>query len=340
MWIGGIKDKSYTGVKITHEYAVYDGTKRLTNKSDYTITYKNNLSGYELAYGENGFDAKKAPQVIVKGKGNYSGTYITYFKILKINLEEDNDKLVIEDFASVFTGKKITPKPHISWNGKKLTSKDYSIKEVDARQQFTAPGTYNLTIQGKGSFTGEKVINFTISNDKNDIPIDKVNVKYSKKVPFTGSEIQLPLESVTYKKEPLAENRDYTVRYQNNTAAGTASIILKAVEGSGFIGSKVITFAITGKSMNNIQINGLEGQGYVYTGKEICPLKQVMGEEGKKVTIVYKPDGSNMEEGVHFTVSYEKNVNRGVGTMVLTGIPEGGYTGTKKISFKIVSKSI
>ncbi|MGN1314887.1 MAG: hypothetical protein ACI4VG_07750, partial [Lachnospiraceae bacterium] len=59
----------------------------------------------------------------------------------------------------------------------------------------------------------------------------------------------------------------------------------------------------------------------------------------KEVKFTYqankKAPVTTLVEGTHYTVSYLKNINKGTATLVLTGNPEKGYTGTKKISFKI-----
>ncbi|MGN1314410.1 MAG: hypothetical protein ACI4VG_05265, partial [Lachnospiraceae bacterium] len=59
----------------------------------------------------------------------------------------------------------------------------------------------------------------------------------------------------------------------------------------------------------------------------------------KEVKFTYqankKAPVTTLEEGKHYTVSYLKNIKKGTATLVLTGKAEGGYTGTKKISFKI-----
>lgn len=62
---------------------------------------------------------------------------------------------------------------------------------------------------------------------------------------------------------------------------------------------------------------------FEYVGSEIAPKPVVM--DGEKVLV----------EGVHYTLSYETNEEIGTGYVVITGIPESGYTGTTKLAFKI-----
>ena len=70
--VTGIKScKKYTGKKITQNIKVTLGGKTLKLGTDYTVTYKNNV------------DIGKA-QIIIKGKGNYSGSLTKKFKIVRM----------------------------------------------------------------------------------------------------------------------------------------------------------------------------------------------------------------------------------------------------------------
>ena len=59
---------------------VFNG-KKLTEGRDYTVTYKNNKAVYTAKAGEEGYNAKKAPAITIKGKGNFKGTVSRTFVI-------------------------------------------------------------------------------------------------------------------------------------------------------------------------------------------------------------------------------------------------------------------
>ncbi|HBN56634.1 MAG TPA: hypothetical protein DD414_07645, partial [Lachnospiraceae bacterium] len=80
IWIAAIKDQMYTGKAIKPKVHVYSQEQRLKEGWDYTLTYKNNIK----------VSASKAPQVIVKCKGNYTGTYKASFKIVRTGLNESH----------------------------------------------------------------------------------------------------------------------------------------------------------------------------------------------------------------------------------------------------------
>ena len=56
-------------------------TKQLTENTDYTAIYSNNVHPYTLTPGDEGFDSKKAPKVTLYGTGNYCGKAEHYFTI-------------------------------------------------------------------------------------------------------------------------------------------------------------------------------------------------------------------------------------------------------------------
>ena len=56
-------------------------TKQLTENTDYTASYSNNVHPYTLAPDDAGFDPAKAPKVTLYGTGNYCGKAEHYFTI-------------------------------------------------------------------------------------------------------------------------------------------------------------------------------------------------------------------------------------------------------------------
>lgn len=54
-----------------------------SDAAEYAVHYKNNAEIYTLTQGEAGFDEAKAPQVTIKGRGNYTGEVTIYFTIGK-----------------------------------------------------------------------------------------------------------------------------------------------------------------------------------------------------------------------------------------------------------------
>lgn len=73
---------------------------------------------------------------------------------------------------------------------------------------------------------------------------------------------------MTYKKQQLVENEHYTLSYSNDQAIGKATVTMTAVEGSGYAGSKSVTYQIVGTSIAKAKVEGLENKEYVAVDKE------------------------------------------------------------------------
>ncbi|MGN1314622.1 MAG: hypothetical protein ACI4VG_06350, partial [Lachnospiraceae bacterium] len=417
IWLSSVWSKEYTGSKVTQSFSLADGNTLLKEGVDYTVSYKNNVKANEwklpdsssenavvLASDEAGvqlmsvegtvkpseitdpnFNPKKAPQMIIKMKGNYKGTYTIYYQIERVSLT-DNDDIAVDDLTVTYTGKKQTPIPVVTWKGKKLVNnRDFYVEqyitEKANKTAFTGEAgkqtEIKLTLVGKGNFTGKKDIKLIIGKKDpslEEISMSKVTVKGVKTLIWNQTEAATPegmtqeALSVTYKKDTLtyqaaaATTQDpagqpeagtpaeqpitteYTIRYEKNTAVGTATLVLEGtgvdVDGDklAYIGTKRINFKITGNNLSKVKVEGIEKTGYPYTGEEIRPTELKNGDQ-KVVKVTYqankKAPVTTLVEGTHYTVSYLKNINKGTATLVLTGNPEKGYTGTKKLSFKI-----
>ena len=368
IWVSGLEDKVYTGSKITQTIQVFDGDQLLIENVDYTISYKNNTNAYEYtdedlekyeeAYkidpkktkGAGEFVAAKAPQVVLKMKGNYTGTKSLFFRIERADIEEtsgDEYVFAIDNLVVVGNGKKQSPAPSVLWNvtGKTLkNNKDFAVKEYANKGGFTEVGSHELIVEGKGNFTGTRHITLQIVDSKNVVPMSKVTVKGVKALDYTGEEVSQKAEDlkVTYKKTDLYPETDFTISYENNQAAGTASIILTAngttKDGMTFVGTKRITFKINGYNMAKVKATGLVAQEF--TGYELDPLAQA-DQNGNPVVTLTIPKTGNLPEKTltaeNYFATYEKNVAKGTATVILTGRPESGVTGTKKLTFKITA---
>ena len=138
---------------------------------------------------------------------------------------------------------------------------------------------------------------------------------------YSGEEIT-PDITVTDGAKVLVKDTDYTVSYSNNINVGTATVIVEGKE--DYVGTKVITFGITEKSITGLTVSEIADS--VYTGSEIIPDFTV--SDGVKVLV----------KDMDYTVSGSDNINVGTAAITVTGT--GNYTGTKTITFGITEKSI
>lgn len=364
-WISGVikEGYTYTGKAITiPTFKLFHGKVRLKEKTDYTITYKNNKVAYIYsdedykAFEENlentgkkvkcdSFDPAKAPQIVIKMKGNYSGSQTVYFKIQKADISEN--EFHTDDLTVTYTGKKQTPTPVLTWNGKALKyGTDFFIPEYDSakadKAAFTEPQgePYTLTITGKNNFQGERKITLTISNSSKQIAMNKVTVKGIVNKNWTGNQIRQEDYKLTYGKDILTdENGEYEVTCGSNKDVGTGTITFTGTgldtDGDGFsyIGSKTVTFKIIGISMSKVSVDGVDKE-YPYTGEGITPTASLSYKAGKSAEPI------PLTKDVHYTVEYQEEKNVGTVTILFKGKESGGYTGTKKYTFRITPASI
>lgn len=234
-------------------------------------------------------------------------------------------------------------------------------------------GSFVLTVTGKGNYSGSiiqeirvaqkdtllKNATITLGADVKSFeytgePIqitpavyDAQNKAYYKVIngslehPVTGKHVDVnPKEVYLVKlgKEYLVQDKDFTVRYDNNEAAGKATL---TIQGKGdYSGSKAVTFQIKGKAFKtqNVKVTGIENA--VYTGNPI-----ILSRENVKLTyLAGKESETNkpvtLKWGRDFKVSYKNNINKGTVTVTFTGLESGGYTGKFSKTFKISGVNI
>lgn len=135
---------------------------------------------------------------------------------------------------------------------------------------------------------------------------------------YTGSAVK-PEVTVTYSGSSLTEGTDYTVRYVNNKAVGTAYYF---VTGKGqYYGTAKGSFKIRkdSKKIEDCLVGNISS--YSYDGRE------------KRPTVTISDFGEVLKEGEAYTLTYANNVNAGIASILVTGI--GEYTGSRTINFKI-----
>lgn len=313
--ISKVPDQIYTGKAIKPAVIVYYGSRRLTEKADYTVTYKNNINANDASVD------KTASTITVKGKGNYSGKQSITFVIKPKSITGDD--VTALEIAAAKNGKVQRPVPNlvINENNKKKklkNKKDFIVSYPDENPAgaYKEAGTYTVTVTGTKNYTGDRNINFTIT-DKTLLSKAKITVKAKD---YTGSAVTLGAEDITVKISgtTLTYGTDYTLSYRNHTQAGKATVIVTGA-GDTYAGSKEAAFKINGISLAKAQISGISEK--TYTGAAITQDIQV------------QLDGKTLNEGSDYTISYAKAINAGQAAVIISGT--GGYTGTVKKTFHI-----
>ena len=330
-WYSEIEDQIYTGKAIEPKLNIYYGAIHLVEGKDYTLSYSNNV---KVASKDDVNSSGKhiGPSVTINGKGNYSDKQTYYFTIKPSSIENADR---VDDIFVAKTNRDIKITPTVILDGKKLKQgSDYVVStttnEKDAVVSFKEPKEYPLYVVGKGNYTGAIPFKFTITEKT---LASKVTIKKITDQKYAGNALTPSLE-VTYKiggnVTDVADN--FTVEYKNNTEIGTAKVIITAKpESELFAGSKSVTFKITGEQIKNAKL-GETGKGTivakVYDGNPYEP------DESKGLILYYGNELAPLVKGQDYTVSYTNNKNAGTATALVTG--KGKYTGTKKLTYKII----
>lgn len=319
-WVSGVKDQVYTGKALTPKIRVYDKSRLLTEGTDYSVSYKNNTNVNESS------DSAKVPTIVVTGKGNYSGTQVVTFQILPENIA--GEAFRADDIVCAYDSKKVQhPVPELYRNGVKLKyNKDFTTEYPETAQDaYTAVGSYKILIKGKGNFSGTREVSLTITDEG---LISKATVSKVKDQTYTGNPIE-PKLTVKLGKTVLVENQDYTVEYENNIAAGTATATITG-NGTTCHGMKRVSFKIVGTSIKKATVAGLE-KSLVYTGDAV-------EQTGYQLSIRTASGTKTLSKGTDYQVSYANNTNVGTASIIFTGI--NGYSGTLKKTYKITPYDI
>lgn len=132
-----------------------------------------------------------------------------------------------------------------------------------------------------------------------------------------------PKPKLTFSGKALAQDTDFTVTYENNTAPGTATL---TIEGTGnFTGTKSIYFQIAKGSIANFGLV-MKQKVFLYKGSAIEPTAWVFAGDNK----------TSLRRGVDYTISYENNDKVGTAKLIVAG--KGEYAGTLEETFEIVNK--
>lgn len=349
IWVEGITELTYDGSKQNFEnLRLYDGNVLLEEGKDYTITYKHNTNAYWYEKSDGSiFKQSKAPKVTIKMKGNYSGSKEIYFKIYPLELEGN---VLVNDLL----GNEQEPKPVVIWNGKVLKAgTDYDVT-YNGRDEST--GKYSLTIKGKKNFSGTLTKEYEVSEEENYVSMSLVKVAAIKTQDWVEGGVKPNFANikVTYKGMPLSME-EFEVDYLENEAVGTGYAVLKGLkvdsekdsDDFAFTGTKTVSFKIKGTAMSKVTVENLLSK-YSYTGLPIDPFEHE-GKGGKDVVVTCKRKNAEGQlvpyeltegEDSDYTITYQKSVDKGTAIMILTGNPAKGFTGTKKVNFKIVQKSL
>ena len=218
----------------------------------------------------------------------------------------------------IHTGSSVEPDASVELGRMTLVvGRDYTLSyenNVDAGR-----ASVTVTAVEDGNFHGSVTVGFDIGRAH----LDLVDVAEPEDAVYHGS-AHTPEISAEYNELKLTEGTHYTVEYHDNIEAGTATVVLMAVDGSNFTGYRHLTFNISPASVDGFGIDDIDDR--VYTGSPIEP----------GISAVF--NGVPLTEWEDYVLRYVDNTDAGTAIVIIEG--RGNFSGVREICFMIVPASM
>ena len=287
----------YTGAKIIPVFTVVDYAldKVLAEKTDYTVKYANNVN-------------PGTATITVTGKGNYGVKDVTITESFTITDPMEGEDTT--DYAGSIKSVKAS-KDGYTYDGTAKYPKTLTIKTADG--EITA--TLNSSEDGYDLPEGAKNVMIVVTNNinkgsgtvavtgadkktkKTTFPIKAADLKAASAEDLTitvdpavyAVKGAIPAVEVSYKGLDLTEGADYTVKYKNNKAVGTATATITG-KGNFAKSAAPVSFEVTPFEITKVD------NVAVYAG---------VAGKGVKVTM-YDAQGNVIPAKKNYTVKVEK----------------------------------
>ena len=271
---------------------------RVTQPGTYTVAVK--------GVDANGYTGTKEIQLVVL---NSSQVLMSAVKVTGIQ-------------NKTYTGDKVVPEFTVKYGQETLEAdKDYKVfcDSVEV-------GTATAVIKGIGEkYVGEKTVTFKITGTV--LKPANVQLENASNLYYTGNAIE-PVVKIS----DAEQNRDFTVSYDKNVKAGTATVTVKGI--GKYTGTVKKTFKI---APFDIQQNPEGKLSYQTAGMEIPYMKGGSKLKASDLKAVF--NGKNLVEGTDYTLVYSGNKKLGTATVKIKG--KGNFKGTTApVSFTIHTQDL
>lgn len=341
VWVAGFERESesltYNGSKITQNLRIYHKGKLLQEKTDYTLTYRNNINAAA-------HNSTRAPSVTVTMRGQYSGSRILYFTIAPRDIDEHQT----QGYEQVINyAKKLNiSAPTVYYGSKKLAHKKDFVCDYSALPESYTKGDayeegkiYEYTVHGTGNFTGSFTMKLAVVKNKNLNLNAATAVLDQRQYTYHGEALStkdVSIVSVKFGQTVLdASLYEYQV-YADSVGTGYIEITPTDLgREAGYRGKKKINIKVVGDRSIKNAVLGEDWQSAIpYSQKK---LNDAGGFVQKKANVLVfeTADGKEtLTEDVDYTVRYKNNKKVGTATVTFTG--KGRYTGSTGKTYQIM----
>ena len=289
--------------------------------------------------------------VELTGNGNFTGSRTVKLTVLPSAKDNPAVKLI-----SKVTVARIPSQVYVTANKNGVVTPEITVKDgknvLEEGVHYTVSysnnnrvGTAFAIIEGieEAGYSGSRRVAFQITGTA--ISKAKVTGLTGQTFVYNG-EFHTPELTLTMKlngeEKPLTENKDYTVQWQKNQNAGTATVVFTGI--NGYTGTMKKTFRIQAFNMAANADGRLEAK---LVSTEVPYAK---GGAKPKLSVTFKTESGDvlqLKEGVDYTVTYKNNkaLNDGSNEKKLPSVTikgKGNFTGTYKeiLPFTIVAQDI
>ena len=289
--------------------------------------------------------------VELTGNGNFTGSRTVKLTVLPSAKDNPAVKLI-----SKVTVARIPSQVYVTANKNGVVTPEITVKDgktvLEEGVHYTVSysnnnrvGTAFAIIEGieEAGYSGSRRVAFQITGTA--ISKAKVTGLTGQTFVYNG-EFHTPELMLTMKlngeEKPLTENKDYTVQWQKNQNAGTATVVFTGI--NGYTGTMKKTFRI---QAFNIAANA---DGRLEAKLVSTEVPYAKGGAKPELSVTFKTESGDvlqLKEGVDYTVTYKNNraLNDGSNEKKLPSVTikgKGNFTGTYKevLPFTIVAQDI
>lgn len=332
-----IADQPYTGEQVKPDVTVADGTTTLVEGRNFTVTY-----------GDNNTVGTNEGTVTIQGTGNYTGEVKVTFNITNTGTFE----VIVDNSTLTYDGTEKEPAVTV-WavsddgNTKTLLTvgTDYTVTYADNMDA----GTASVTITGKGAYAESggswksTTVYFTIQPAEQSVTF--AGVTDGKLEKTYGDSAFEQAATVTLNPEVSGQTPGVVTYTSSNPAvatvdsdgkvtivgAGTATITASAAATQNYKEAEAsYTLTVHSKDIGSEDVTASKIPDQPYGGIPVTPDFSLTDSDSDITK-------HNLEVNVDYTFSYSDNNGEGEGKITITG--KGNYTGTKVVTFKIISWS-
>lgn len=348
----------YNGQKITQSLRVYYNNTLLTEKTDYTLSYKNNVNAAA-------WNTAKAPSVTINLRGQYQGSVTLYYTIKpldinKIDIYGKEETAPGEDGAvsaktpsyeqAINYGRNLNiPAPVLNFGKKKLAAKkdfvcDYTLlteelggKDYKKGDSYESSRVYHYTVNGIGNYTGsfqmqlvvlDKAKNFSAASVK----LDKSRYDY-RGTPLAKTDVQI--KEVKINGQVLADS-DFDYEVCANGIEGASLTVFPSESGrtAGYRGCKKIPLKLAGDRKIKDAVFGANWKDTIpFSQQTVNKTGGMFQAETELLTYKTETGETPLVEGTDYTIKYGNAKKVGSVTVTFKGI--GRYTGSVSKRYQI-----